>query len=80
MWIGADDKLPRMARAVFRKDPLRLRHQVEFSNWKLGETLPAGTFASPRAASARRMPFIHPDPGPPAVAAPRPDSPPSKTQ
>jgi hypothetical protein len=80
MWISAGDKLPRMARAVFRKDPLRLRHQVEFSNWKLGETLPASTFASPSPASARRMPFTHPDPGPAAGAAPRPESPPSKTQ
>ncbi len=78
LWIGAGDKLPRMARAVFRKDPLRLRHQVEFSNWTLGGALPAGTFASPRAASAKRMPFAHPDPGPPA-AAPRPEGPPSKT-
>jgi hypothetical protein len=79
MWIGAGDKLPRMARAVFRKDPLRLRHQVEYSNWKLGGALPAGAFASPRAASAKRMPFTHPDPGPPG-AAPRPEGPPSKTQ
>jgi hypothetical protein len=69
-WIGADDKLPRMARAVFFKDPQRLRHQVEFSDWKLGVAIPAGTFASARAAAAKRIPFAHPDPGPPPEAAP----------
>ena len=80
IWIGAEDKLPRMARAVFRKDPLRLRHQVEFSNWKLGGSVPADTFKSARAASAKRMPFVHPDPAPPSEAPPSPAAPPSKTQ
>ena len=42
IWIGAEDKLPRMARADFRKDPLGLRHQVDYSNWKLGGAVPAG--------------------------------------
>lgn len=72
MWIGAQDKLPRTARAVFQKDPLRLRHQVEFSGWRLDGTVPAGAFASSRAAAAKRIPFAHPDPGPPAVGAPAP--------
>lgn len=72
MWIGADDKLPRMARAVFRKDPQRLRHTVEFSDWKLGVATTAATFASTRAAAAKRIPFEHPDPSPPADAAPAP--------
>jgi hypothetical protein len=61
LWIGADDKLPRMARAVFAKDPVQMRHQVEFSNWKLDGAVPAGTFASAKAARARRIPFAHPD-------------------
>src|SRR5262249_53438038 len=64
IWIGADDKLPRMARAVFRDDPQRLRHQVEFFNWQLDRAVPAGTFASPRAAMATRIPFARPDPNP----------------
>src|SRR6266536_1537523 len=46
IWNGAEDKLPRMARAVFRKDPLGLRHQVEFSSWKLGGSVPADAFRS----------------------------------
>jgi hypothetical protein len=72
MWIGTEDKLPRMARAVFRKDPQRLRHTVEFSDWKLGVATTAATFASTRAAAAKRIPFEHPDPSPPADAAPAP--------
>jgi hypothetical protein len=78
IWIGAEDKLPRMARAVFAKDPLRLRHQVEFSNWKLGGSVPTGTFRSARAASAKRMPFAHPDPAPPSETPPPPE--PAKTR
>ena len=80
IWIGAEDKLPRMARAVFRNDPLRLRHQVEFSNWKLGPDVPAGTFASVRAAKAKRIPFAHPDPAPSSDATPPAGGEPSKTR
>ena len=72
MWIGVEDNLPRMARAVFQKDPMRLRHQVEFSSWKLNGVAPAGAFASSRAAAAQRIPFAHPDPGPPVGGAPPP--------
>jgi len=71
IWIGAADKLPRRARAVYRNDPLRLRHQVDFSNWKLGVAVPAGAFASSRAAAAKRIPFAHPDSGPPSGAPPK---------
>jgi len=80
MWIGTDDRLPRRARAVFRRDPLQLRHQVEFSNWKLGATVPPGTFASSRAARANPIPFAHPDPGPPPGAAPPAAGTPPKSQ
>ena len=69
MWIGAQDKLPRRARAVFRNDPQRLRHQVDMSNWKLDGDIPAGAFASARAAAAKRIPFAHPNAGPPPGAA-----------
>jgi hypothetical protein len=62
IWIGADDKLPRMARAVFRADPTRLRHQIEFSNWQLDSAVAADAFASPKAAAANRIKFARPDP------------------
>jgi len=61
VWIGTDDKLPRMARAVYCNDPAQLRHQVEFSNWQLDTAVLAGAFASPKAATATRIPFARPD-------------------
>jgi len=61
LWIGAADKLPRMARAVYLNDPAQLRHQVEFSNWQLDIDTPADAFAAAQAATATRIPFAHPD-------------------
>jgi hypothetical protein len=62
IWIGAEDKLPRMMRAVFRGDPLRLRHQLEMSNWKLDPVVGADAFASQKAASATSISFGAPQP------------------
>jgi hypothetical protein len=67
IWIGAEDKLPRMMRAVFRGDPLRLRHQLEMSNWKLDPVVAAEAFASLNAANARPIAFAEPQP--PAATA-----------
>jgi hypothetical protein len=47
LWIGTEDKLPRMVRAIFLDDPERLRGQVEFSNWQLDPAVAADVFASP---------------------------------
>jgi hypothetical protein len=80
LWIGADDKLPRMLRAVYVDDPSRLRHQVEFSNWRLDGQIPADAFTSSRAASAPRIPFARPDPKPPMGAGAAPEGQPSKTK
>lgn len=67
IWVGAGDKLPRRMRALFLTDSARLRHEVDFSNWKLDGPVPAGTFSSARASSAKRVPFARPDPQPPAT-------------
>jgi hypothetical protein len=80
VWIGADDKLPRMLRAVYADDPSRLRHQVEFSNWRLDGQISADAFASSRAASAPRIPFARPDPVLPPGAGSPPESKPSETK
>ncbi|MDM0029360.1 DUF2092 domain-containing protein [Variovorax saccharolyticus] len=69
IWIGADDKLPRKMRAVFRGDPLRLRHQVELSNWKLDPVIAAEAFAAMNAANAKKIAFAAPKPVPPAKKA-----------
>jgi hypothetical protein len=78
IWIGAGDKLPRRMRALFLTDSARLRHEVDFSNWKLDGPVAAGTFASTRAAGAKRVPFARPDPQPPAGSAPAPATKPGK--
>ncbi len=59
-WIGRDDKLPYMSRAMFVDDPLQLRHSVQFTNWKLEPPLPAESFTTAKAASADKIPFNHP--------------------
>jgi hypothetical protein len=70
IWIGADDKLPRRLRAVYRADPLRLRHDMELSNWQLDPQLGADTFSSQKALAAERMAFAHPVSAPPPGVKP----------
>jgi hypothetical protein len=60
VWIGVDDHLPRMVRVVYANEPAHARYSTEFSNWKLGEPVAAGAFASERAAKAKRMEFAPP--------------------
>lgn len=60
LWIGSDDKLPRMARAIFLEDPARYRHTVMFSDWKIDPPLPADTFAFTAPAGTIRIPFAPP--------------------
>ena len=66
IWIGSDDKLPRRVRAIFRNDPLGLRHELDLSDWKLDAPVPQDFFVPAKAQSAGRMPFK--SPGPPAKA------------
>jgi hypothetical protein len=61
IWIGADDKLPRMLRAIYVDDPLRLRHQLELSDWKIDPTLSPDVFGSAKAAAAKHIKFARPD-------------------
>jgi hypothetical protein len=65
VWIGADDKLPRLVRAVYLDDPARLRHEIEFSGWKLDGPVAADAFGSSRATGATHIEFARPDPNPP---------------
>jgi hypothetical protein len=60
IWIGADDKLPRRVRAIFRDDPLRLRHDMELTNWQLGQPLAPEKFTSAKALAAPSMSFAAP--------------------
>ena len=68
IWIGVDDKLPRRLRAIFRTDPLELRHEMELSNWQIDGPIAQDTFASPKAQAAKRIAFASPVTGlPPGV-------------
>ena len=60
LWIGSDDKLPRMARAIFLEDPARYRHTVMFSDWKVDPPLAADAFAFTGPADTIRIPFAPP--------------------
>jgi hypothetical protein len=64
IWIGVDDKLPRRIRAVYRADPLGLRHEMELSNWQLDSAAPPDAFVSAKAQAAGRMAFTAPAPPP----------------
>jgi hypothetical protein len=71
IWIGTEDKLPRMLRAVFKDDPARLRHQMELSNWQLDLAFPADAFTSAKAGAATHIQFARPDPQlPPGLRPP----------
>jgi len=67
MWIGTDDKLPRRIRAQFRADRLRLRHELDLSNWRLDPGFPSDTFMSAKAQAAGKMSFEAPRPPPKGV-------------
>ena len=69
-WIGAEDKLPRMLRAVYRNDPAHLRHQMELSNWQLDLSIPPDVFGSEKAAAATHIAFERPDSMPPRFKPP----------
>ncbi len=60
MWIGKEDKLPRMARAMYHDDPLQLRQSVQFSNWQLNPPVADEKFTTAKAAAADKIPFNHP--------------------
>jgi hypothetical protein len=79
IWIGTEDKLPRMVRAVFLNDPEHLRHELTFSNWQLEAAIPDGAFAPSNAATAKKIQFAHPHPQPP-VATPSTSGKPAKSQ
>jgi hypothetical protein len=67
-WIGAKDHLPRRLRAVYRKDPGGLRHEMTITDWTLDAPVAASTFAVPDAATkALPIPFASPQPAPVAA-------------
>src|SRR5271157_404141 len=68
IWIGVEDKLPRLVHAIYLEDPDQIRHNLLLSNWQLDLAVPANAFAPADAANAKRIPFAHPHPEPPTAA------------
>jgi len=79
-WIGAEDKLPRRARAVYSADPARLRHQMDITDWKLDITVQADAFVSKSAGSANPIAFSNPNSNPLPYAKPPGKGKSSKTE
>lgn len=69
-WVGVDDNLPHRVRATYSADPLRLRHDLVLSNWKLDEPVTADMFTSPNALSAPKIDFDRPEARLPAGVKP----------
>ena len=69
-WIGADDKLPRILRAIYLDDKLQQRHILVLTNWKLNPDVAPDVFGTPAAATAKHMSFAHPAAPPAGVTPP----------
>jgi len=79
--IGAEDKLPRLVRAIYLDDPDQLRHELAITDWKLDEAVPADMFAPPSsAATAKRIPFAAARQEIPSNAKPAVKAKPTKSQ
>jgi len=78
IWIGADDKLPRRMRAVYSDDPMRLRHELDISDWKLDSPVTADAFTSQKARAAKSIAFDKPVVPQPPGEKPLPMKKPSK--
>jgi hypothetical protein len=68
-WIGTEDKLPRVLRAIYADDPLQIRHNLVITNWQLDSNIPADSFSSAKAVAGKRIPFASPA-LPPGMAKP----------
>src|SRR5262249_33202579 len=72
MWIGKEDKPPRMGRDQFHDEPLQLRQSVQSTDWQLDPAVPSDGFTTVKAAAADRIQFSHPSMKPDTPAAAHP--------
>jgi len=70
MAVGIEDRLPRVAHAIYLNDPDRLRHNLLLSDWQIDAPVSADVFTSSKATSAKHMEFAHPHPEPSSGARP----------
>jgi hypothetical protein len=78
-WIGVDDRLPRRLQAVYRADPLQLRHSVDLSDWRIDLPVLPGMFTPPEKAK-KAIPIAFGSPGAVPADDRRPDASGAKKQ
>jgi hypothetical protein len=78
MWVGTEDRLPRLIHAIYLDDPNGLRHNLMLSDWQLDAPVPADVFTSSKIADAKRIAFAHPRPEPSGVKPPARTRPPAQ--
>jgi hypothetical protein len=61
IWIGINDGLPRMIRAIYPSDPAKSRYEIQFSHWQINQPTKESDFTSAQAMKAPRMQFARPD-------------------
>ncbi len=59
-WIGTEDQLPRMLRAVFSDDPAQLRHELVLRDWQINPKLSPSSFAPMTNANTQKIEFAAP--------------------
>jgi hypothetical protein len=60
IWIGAEDKLPRLVQAKYVDLGKAPTITTRFSDWKLDAQIPAATFTLEKAAGAKQIEFSRP--------------------
>jgi hypothetical protein len=65
IWIGVDNGLPRMARAIYPKDANPSRYEIQFSTWRLNPAMKEADFTSVQALKAPLIAFARPGAPPP---------------
>ena len=60
IWIGAEDRLPRMVCATYFGDAKEPSYMVEFGAWKINEPVPPETFAFQNVSKAAKVEFRNP--------------------
>jgi hypothetical protein len=67
LWIGAEDRLPRLVRVVYPNEPAHALYQTQYSDWHITDAAESGAFTSEKAKHGARIPF-HP-PGTPLTTS-----------
>lgn len=61
IWIGVEDKLPRLVNATYLDEAGEPSYTVEFKNWELNAPVPADTFTFNNASKAAKIDFRNPN-------------------